>query len=260
MPSTPARAAGPNPDSQPSRSRCPAEVVGNSATASSPPTGSSAAATLRSRCVSTPPVTWRGAARRSGCVFPLPDSAAGCDRPAGAGRSTALRAVLAPHQPGPSRQIVIKTGKPSADSRARPEPKRGRSYSFTNRKVTDCHRSTLLHHFLRSAPVGLSPHTPCRFGADIGRELVDSMSMQIVQLWVPAMRGERQSAGAGNGHAAPETAAVKELDPFRAGRAPASHHDTGGAGCRRPLHVCRIATMAYLRACGRLIIFPSGRR
>jgi hypothetical protein len=95
-------------------------------------------------------------------MAPPPDSAAGCDRPVGAGRSTALRAVLAPHQPGPGRQIVIKTGKPSADSRAKPEPKRGRSYSFTNRKVTDCHRSTPLHHFLRSGPVGLSPHTPCR--------------------------------------------------------------------------------------------------
>src|SRR6266699_1325127 len=93
------------------------------------------------------------------------DSAAGCDRPVDAGRSTALRAVLAPHQPGPGRQIVIKTGTPSADSRAKPEPKRGRSYSFTNRKVTDCHRSTPLHHFLRSAPVGLSPHTPCRLRA-----------------------------------------------------------------------------------------------
>jgi hypothetical protein len=53
-------------------------------------------------------------------MAPPPDSAAGCDRPAGAGRSTALRAVLAPHQPGPGRQIVIRTGKPSADSRAKP--------------------------------------------------------------------------------------------------------------------------------------------
>src|SRR5215471_946018 len=33
-----------------------------------------------------------------------------CDRPVGAGRSTALRARQAPHQPGPGRQIVIKTG------------------------------------------------------------------------------------------------------------------------------------------------------
>src|SRR6266516_4033007 len=29
----------------------------------------------------------------------------------------------------------------SADSRAKPEPKRGRQYSFTNHKVADCHRS-----------------------------------------------------------------------------------------------------------------------
>ena len=54
-------------------------------------------------------------------MAPPPDSAAGCDRPVGAGRSTALTAVLAPHQPGPGRQIVTRTGKPSADSRAKPE-------------------------------------------------------------------------------------------------------------------------------------------
>jgi hypothetical protein len=44
------------------------------------------------------------------------------------------------------RQIVIKTGTPSADSRAKPEPRRGRQYSFTNRKVADCHRSLSLRH------------------------------------------------------------------------------------------------------------------
>src|SRR5262249_33349849 len=54
-------ATGPNPDSQPSSPRYPAEVVANSATPSSPPTASSAAATLRSKCVSTPPVTGRAA-------------------------------------------------------------------------------------------------------------------------------------------------------------------------------------------------------
>src|SRR5262249_5425612 len=42
---------------------------------------------------------------------------------------------------GPGRQIVIKTGTPSADSRAKPEPKRSRQYSFTDRQVADCHRS-----------------------------------------------------------------------------------------------------------------------
>src|SRR5260221_14339329 len=114
-------------------------------------------------------------------MAPPPDRAAGCDRPAGAGRSTALKAVLAPHQPGPGRQIVIRTGKPSADSRAKPEPKRGQSYSFTNRKVTDCHRSTPLHHFLRSAPVGLSPHTPCRLGAADGRADDEGAHAQIIQ-------------------------------------------------------------------------------
>src|SRR5262249_10203605 len=36
----------------------------------------------------------------------------------------------APYQPGPGRQIVIKTGTPSADSRAKPEPKPGRQYSL----------------------------------------------------------------------------------------------------------------------------------
>src|SRR5262249_38107217 len=61
----PPRPTGPNPDSQPSRSRCPAKVVGNSATPSSPPTRSSAAATLTSKCVSTPPVTKHDATLRS---------------------------------------------------------------------------------------------------------------------------------------------------------------------------------------------------
>jgi hypothetical protein len=45
---TPTRATGPNPDSQPSSSRCSAAIVGNSATESNPPTGSSAATTLKS--------------------------------------------------------------------------------------------------------------------------------------------------------------------------------------------------------------------
>jgi len=61
VPSTPTRVTGPNPASQPSSRRCPPEVAGNSATSSSPPTGSSAAATFRSRWVSTPPVTGRAA-------------------------------------------------------------------------------------------------------------------------------------------------------------------------------------------------------
>src|SRR5262249_31114672 len=64
-----------------------------------------------------------------------------CDRPVGAGRSTALRAVLAPHQPGPGRQIVIKTATPSADSRAKPDPSEADSTPFTNHKVADRHRS-----------------------------------------------------------------------------------------------------------------------
>ena len=69
-----------------------------------------------------------------------------CDRPVGAGRSTALRAVLAPPQTRAGRQIVTKTGTPSADSRAKPEPGPGRQYSFTDRKVADCHRSPSLRH------------------------------------------------------------------------------------------------------------------
>jgi hypothetical protein len=69
-----------------------------------------------------------------------------CDRPVGAGRSTALRARQAPQQPGPGRQIVTKTGKPSTDSRAKPESGPGRQYSLTDRKVADCHRSPSLRH------------------------------------------------------------------------------------------------------------------
>src|SRR5215471_7168340 len=43
--------------------------------------------------------------------------------------------------PGPGRQTVTKTGTPSADSPAKPEPKRSRQYSLTDRQVADCHRS-----------------------------------------------------------------------------------------------------------------------
>lgn len=187
MPSTPARITGPNPDSHPSSSRCPAEVVRNSATPSSPPIGSSAAATLRSRCVSTPPVTRHGATSRSECVSAPPvtgraastmvtvipsawqvsrDGAAAQQRGAGAiallaqGDPPRYGAVLAPHQPGPGRRIVLKTGKPSADSRAKPEPKRSRQYSFNDRKMADCHRSTTLHHCLRSPSISLSHILP----------------------------------------------------------------------------------------------------
>src|SRR5438876_3412168 len=55
----PTRATVPNPPSQPSRPAYPAGVAGNSRTPSSPPIGSSAAATCTSAWVSTPPVIAR---------------------------------------------------------------------------------------------------------------------------------------------------------------------------------------------------------
>src|SRR5438270_5350884 len=55
----PTRATVPNPPSQPSRPAYPAAVAGNSWTPSSPPMGSSAAATCTSAWVSTPPVMAR---------------------------------------------------------------------------------------------------------------------------------------------------------------------------------------------------------
>ena len=170
MPSTPARATGPNPDSQPSNSRCPAKVVGNSATPSNPPTGSSAAATLRSRCVSTPPVTRHDATLRSECVSAPPGTGRAastmvtvipsacevfkgwrrrptarrrCDRPVGAGRSTALRASAGAISPGPGRRIVLKTG--NAVSR------------FSSQARTQARPTVLLH---RPQGGGLSPIIP----------------------------------------------------------------------------------------------------
>ena len=98
-------------------------------------------------------------------MAPPPTARRRCDRPVGAGRSTALRAGQAPPQPGPSRQIVTKTGTPSADSRAKPEPGPGRQYSLTDRKVADCHRSPSLRHSRRRGCRPASPHTPCRLRA-----------------------------------------------------------------------------------------------
>lgn len=59
VPSMPTRTTSPWPSRKPSSARLPAGVAGNSATASSPPIGSRAAATFVSRWVSTPPVTRR---------------------------------------------------------------------------------------------------------------------------------------------------------------------------------------------------------
>jgi hypothetical protein len=50
---------------------------------------------------------------------------------------------------GPDRRIVIKTGKPPADSRARPELKPGRQCTLTDRKTADCHRSSFSPPLLR---------------------------------------------------------------------------------------------------------------
>src|SRR5262249_41288551 len=156
VPSTPTRATSPNPDSHRCSSRCPAEVVGNSATPSSPPIPSSAAATFMSRCVSTPPVTRRGAALRSRwlstppvtgraastmvTVIPsasevLRDGAAAQQR--GGGAIALLAQGDPPHygpcwrhiSPGPAGGSFPRQAKPSADSRAKPEPKRGRQYT-----------------------------------------------------------------------------------------------------------------------------------
>lgn len=57
VPSMPTLATGPKPLSQASNWVCPELVVGNSPTPSRPPSGSRAAATFRSKWVSTPPVT-----------------------------------------------------------------------------------------------------------------------------------------------------------------------------------------------------------
>ena len=73
--------------------------------------------------------------------------------PAAQQRGGGVIALLAqgdpPHQgpgrchisPGPSRRIVLKTGNPSTDSRARPEPVRGRGYSSTTHNVAQMPRS-----------------------------------------------------------------------------------------------------------------------
>jgi len=115
-------------------------------------------ATLRSGCVSMPPVTGRTA---STVVTLIPsawevlrDGAAAQQRGGGAiallaqGDPPRYGAVLAPHQPGPGRQIVPKTGAPSADSRAKPEPKRGRQYTLYRPQcggLSPITRSTSLH-------------------------------------------------------------------------------------------------------------------
>src|SRR5262245_55968350 len=42
---------------------------------------------------------------------------------------------------GPAGGSFQRQAKPSADSRAKPDPKRGRQYTPSGRKVADCHRS-----------------------------------------------------------------------------------------------------------------------
>jgi hypothetical protein len=127
-------------------------------------------------------------------MAPPPTARRGCDRPVGAGRSTALWAVLAPHQPRPGRQIVIKTGKPSADSRAKPVPKPGRQCSLIDRKVADCHRSPSFRHFRRWVPVGLSTYS-----LPTTRSVVmihaGVRTLQITRFGLPAVEAGRWSAG-----------------------------------------------------------------
>jgi hypothetical protein len=60
---------------------------------------------------------------------------------------------------GPGRRIVLRTGKPSADSRARPEPRPGRQYSITDRKVADCHRSPFSPPLPATVTIGLSTYS-----------------------------------------------------------------------------------------------------
>jgi hypothetical protein len=92
-------------------------------------------------------------------MAPPPTARWRCDRPVGAGRSTALKAALAPHQPGPGRRIVLRTGKPSADSRAKPEPKRGRQYSSYRPQGGGLSPITLSPPLPQSAPVGLPTYS-----------------------------------------------------------------------------------------------------
>src|SRR5215471_7523235 len=76
----PTRLTVPNPRSQASSRVYPGGVAGNSSTPSSPPIGSSAAATCASACVSTPPVTARAS---STMVNVIPFVVEGWHAPAG---------------------------------------------------------------------------------------------------------------------------------------------------------------------------------
>ena len=115
VPSMPTLATGPKPLSQASNWVCPELVVGNSPTPSRPPSGSRAAATFRSKWVSTPPVTGRvGIYDRhchpfsrfaQGVARAAPGVRRRCDRPVGAGRSAAPKSGSCHWTPGPGRQI-----------------------------------------------------------------------------------------------------------------------------------------------------------
>src|SRR5215472_14995630 len=132
----PTRHTVPNPPSQPSNWAYPAGVAGNSATPSSPPTGSSAAATCASAWVSTPPVMARACTPVSTMVTVIPFSVQGlrdgthplaartCEpRPLAQARQIRPAAPVGALKLGPGRQIVIKTARAaSADSEVRPDP------------------------------------------------------------------------------------------------------------------------------------------
>src|SRR5271169_884624 len=128
----PTRATVPNPPSHPSRPAYPAGLTGNSFTPSSPPMGSSAAATCMSAWVSTPPVT----ARASTMVNAIPFLwLKGWHAPAGR-RTREPRPLAQDGQIGTAPPVGAKKtwdpadeslagqpGRASADSEVRPGPR-----------------------------------------------------------------------------------------------------------------------------------------
>ena len=117
----PTLATGPKPLSQASSSPCPGARGGELGHArAGRRCGRAAAATFRSKWVSTPPVTGRAGstiviaipslAICQGVARAAPGVRRRCDRPVGAGRSAAPGHGLCHWKPGAGRQIVLKTG------------------------------------------------------------------------------------------------------------------------------------------------------
>jgi hypothetical protein len=71
--------------------------------------------------------------------------------------------------PGPAGKSFSRQARPSADSRAKPEPKRSLTVLLHQPQSGGLSPISPLHHFLRSAPAGLPPHTPCRIGISRAR-------------------------------------------------------------------------------------------